>query len=110
VYSNGTDLYAVAAGALWKIGADKNNTKIADGMEPAVDGLEQVAPNEFLVSVWNGVVYYVKGGKAQPLIDTRAQNSNTADIGFDPATKTVYVPTFFKNCIVAYKLTEAWLH
>ena len=74
-------------------------------MEPAVDGLEQVNANEFLVSVWNGIIYYVKSdGKVQQLLDTRAQKSNTADIGFDPKTKTVYVPTFYKNSIAAYTL------
>lgn len=105
VLSTGDNLYAVAAGALWKIDASKKATKIAEGMEPAVDGVEQVAANEFIVSVWNGVIYYVSSdGKAQILLDTREQKSNTADIGYDPKTKTVYVPTFFKNCITAYTL------
>jgi hypothetical protein len=105
VLAVGSDVYAVAAGALWKIDAAKKAVKIAEGMEPAVDGLEQVAPNEFLVSVWNGIIYYVKaGGKVQQLLDTRDQKSNTADIGFDPKTRTVYVPTFYKNSIVAYTL------
>ncbi len=105
VLAVGTDVYAVAAGAFWKIGADKKPVKLAEGMEPATDGIEQVANNEFLVSVWNGVVYYVKAdGKVQTLLDTREQKSNTADIGYDPATRTVYVPTFFKNSITAYTL------
>ena len=30
--------------------------------------------------------------------------SLAADIGFDAATKTVYVPTFWKNSVVAYKV------
>jgi len=99
------DVYAVAAGALLKIGADKKPVTVAQGMEPATDGIEQVAANEFLVSVWNGVVYYVTAGAApQVLLDTREQKSNTADIGYDKANRTVYVPTFFKNSIVAYKL------
>ncbi|MEP6750514.1 MAG: ATP/GTP-binding protein [Bacteroidota bacterium] len=104
VLSTGDNLYAVAGGALWQIDASKKAMKLADGMEPAVDGLEQVAPNEFLVSVWNGIIYYVKDGKAQQMLDTREQKSNTADIGFDPKTRTVYVPTFYKNSITAYRL------
>jgi hypothetical protein len=104
VLAAGTNVYAVAAGALWKLDASNKPVKIAEGMEPATDGVEEVVPNEFLVSVWNGVVYYVKDGKAQVLLDTREQKSNTADIGFDPKTRTVYVPTFFKNSIVAYTL------
>lgn len=105
VLSVGADVYAVAAGAFWKIGADKKPVKVAEGMEPATDGIEQVASNEFVISVWNGVVYYVKGdGKVQTLLDTREQKSNTADIGYDPATRTVYVPTFFRNSVTAYSL------
>ena len=105
VLAVGTDVYAVAAGAFWKIDAEKKAVKLAEGMEPATDGIEQVANNEFLVSVWNGVIYYVKAdGKTQLLLDTREQKSNTADIGYDPKTRTVYVPTFFKNSVVAYTL------
>jgi len=29
---------------------------------------------------------------------------NTADIGYDPAKKVVYVPTFARKSIVAYQL------
>jgi len=105
VLAAGEDVYAVAAGACFKIGADKKPVKMAEGMEPATDGIEEVASNEFLVSVWNGVVYYVKAdGKVQTLLDTREQKSNTADIGYDAATRTVYVPTFFKNSVTAYSL------
>ncbi|MEO5591443.1 MAG: ATP/GTP-binding protein [Chitinophagaceae bacterium] len=105
VLAVGNDVYAVAAGAFWKIGSDKKPVKIAEGMEPATDGIEQVASNEFLVSAWNGVIYYVKAdGKTQVLLDTREQKSNTADIGYDPKSRTVYVPTFFKNSITAYTL------
>jgi outer membrane protein assembly factor BamB len=101
----GTDVYALAAGSLYKIDATKKAVKLAEGMEPATDGIEEVAPNEFIVSVWNGIVYYVKAdGTIQKLLDTREQQSNTADIGYDPQTHTVYVPTFFKNSVVAYRL------
>jgi hypothetical protein len=37
-------------------------------------------------------------------MDTKAQKQNSADIGFDPDTNTVYVPTFFKNTVIAYAL------
>ena len=105
VLALGSDVYAVAAGTLWKISNGAKGVKIAEGMEPATDGIEQVASNEFLVSVWNGVIYYVKAdGKTQVLLDTREQKSNTADIGYDPKSRTVYVPTFFKNSIAAYSL------
>lgn len=105
VLALGDDVYAVAAGALYKIDASRKAVKLAEGMEPATDGIEEVVKNEFLVSVWNGVVYYVKSdGKVQQLLDTREQKSNTADIGYDPKNRVVYIPTFFRNSVVAYQL------
>lgn len=105
VLSASGSLYAVAAGSLYKIEAGKEPIKLASGMEPATDGIEEVAPNEFLVSVWNGVIYYVKAdGTTQTLLDTRADKINTADIGYNAATRMMYVPTFFKNSVAAYRL------
>ncbi len=105
VLAVGTDLYVLASGTLWKISADKKMEKVAEGMEPATDGIEQVSEKEFLVSVWNGLIYYVKSdGSFQQLLDTREQKSNTADIGYDAKKKIVYVPTFFKNSVAAYQL------
>lgn len=101
----GKDVYVVVSGSLLKISPDKQITKIASGMESATDGLEQVSANEFLVSVWNGIIYFVKSdGTVEKLLDTRDQKSNTADIGYDAKKKIVYVPTFFKNSIAAYQL------
>jgi hypothetical protein len=60
---------------------------------------------EFIVSCWAGLVYYVySDGKIELLIDSRSEKINTADIGFDPNTKRVFVPNFFKNSVTAYQL------
>ena len=40
----------------------------------------------------------------QQLLDTRTQKINSADIGYDPKGKVVYVPTFFVNTVAAYEL------
>jgi hypothetical protein len=98
-------LYIVDAGGLYKVEANKSLTKIADGMEGGTDGIEPVGNGDFIVSCWAGAVWLVhSNGKKELLLDTRDQKINSADIGYDPATKTVYVPTFWKNGIVAYTL------
>lgn len=80
-------------------------SKVVEGMDPSTDGIEMVKENEYIVSCWTGVVYYVfANGNKQTLLDTRAQKINSADIGYDAKKKIVYVPTFFKNSIVAYEL------
>jgi hypothetical protein len=98
-------LYILNSGELLRAGGDKQLQKIAGGMEPATDGIENVKGNEFIVSCWNGIIYYVnENGTTQQLLDTREQKMNTADIGYDPKNRIVYVPTFFKNSVVAYQL------
>lgn len=104
VLAVGSALYAVDAGSLNKVenGALK---LIADGMDGGTDGIEPVGNGDFIVSCWAGSVWYVHAdGKKDHLLDTREQKINSADIGYDPVKKIVYVPTFFKNGIVAYAL------
>ena len=69
------------------------------------DGIEPIGNGDFIVTEWDGYFYYVKAnGTKQLLLDTHNSNSRTADIGYDPATKTVYLPTFSGKSIEAYKL------
>jgi hypothetical protein len=74
-------------------------------MEGGTDGVEHVTGKDYIVSCWAGAIWYVNGdGTKQNLLDTREQKINTADIGYDAKNRIVYVPTFFKNKIVAYEL------
>ena len=98
-------LYVLDAGTMYRMEKDKSLTKIAEGMEGGTDGIEHVTANEFIVSTWGGVVYYVNaGGTKQVLLDGREQKINSADIGYDAAKRIVYVPTFWRNSVVAYEL------
>jgi len=101
----GPDLLILDNGSLIKLDAAKKPTILAEGLEKSTDGIEQVKPGEYIVSCWAGAVYYVKSdGSKELILDTRPETSNTADIGYDPAKKIVYIPTFFKNSVVAYQL------
>jgi len=98
-------LYVLDNNSLNRVGPDKSLTVIADGMPGGVDGLENVKGSDFLVSVWSGAVWYVNGdGSKELLFDGKAVQTSTADIGWDPATGTAYVPTFFKNTVIAFKV------
>lgn len=99
------DFYLLDAGGLYKLSPDKSLMKIADGMEGGTDGVEHVTGNDFIVSCWQGVVWYVSGdGHKELLLDTRDQKKNSADIGYDASRRIVYVPTFWRNTVVAYQL------
>ena len=98
-------LYVLDNGGMYKVGNDKALQKIADGMEGGTDGIENVSGSDYIISCWSGVIWYVKGdGNKQKLLDTREQKINSADIGYDAGNRMVYVPTFWRNSIVAYEL------
>jgi len=104
LYHN-NELFLLDGTGMFKVNADKSLAKIADGMEGGLDGIENIEGNNFIVSCWEGALWHVNtDGTKHLLMDTRAEKRSTADIGFDPATKTVYVPTFFRNTVVAYEL------
>lgn len=101
----GNDFYVLDQGGMYKVNADKSLALVTDGMEGGTDGIENVTGNDFIVSCWAGVIWYVNAdGSKEKLLDTRDQKINTADIGFDPVTKTLFVPTFWKNSVVAYEV------
>jgi len=105
ILAHNNELYILDAGVMYKREANGSLTKLAEGMEGGTDGIEHVTDDEFLVSTWGGVVYYVKtNGNKEVLIDGRAQKINSADIGYDAKRRIVYVPTFWKNTVVAYEL------
>ena len=98
-------LYVLDNNSLNQVLPDKSLKVLADGMTGGVDGLENVKDSDFLVSVWSGALWYVNAdGSKELLFDGKAVQTSTADIGWDPATMTVYVPTFFKNSIIAFKV------
>jgi len=103
----GSDLYIMAGPVLYKSGKSKQKIKVADGFALGGDGLEPVGNGDFIVSCWGGLIYYVKAdGKIELMIDSREKKINTADIGYNPDARIVYVPTFFKNTVAAYKLEQ----
>jgi sugar lactone lactonase YvrE len=102
---HGGSLYVLDNSSLNQVQPDKSLKVLADGMPGGVDGLENVKGNDFLVSVWSGAVWYVSAdGSKELLFDGKAVQTSTADIGWDPKTMTVYVPTFFRNSVIAFKV------
>lgn len=71
----------------------------------SIDGIEAIGHNTYLISDWMGHIYEVEPGKEKKLLlDTTPINMNAADIGFNRSENILYVPTFFKNGVTAYKL------
>lgn len=100
-------LYVAANNRLLKIDHQKNITLVAQGFAERADGLVQVAEGHFIVSCWAGLIYYVNDeGHIVELLDSREAKLNTADLGWDEASNTLYVPTFLGNSVRAFQLTR----
>jgi hypothetical protein len=100
------DLYFAQGPVLMKADSKKQITRIAD-VGQGIDGIEPIGNGDFLVTSWSGYIFYVyANGQTELLLDTHEQKKNTADIGYDPVKKIVYVPTFFDRRIVAYQLSS----
>jgi outer membrane protein assembly factor BamB len=100
-----TDLYVLTSSSFQKVDANKVITKIADGFEEGLDGIVMIEPNEFIISNYKGILYDVKAdGTKQLLLDTRTNKIMSNDISYNSKTKTLYVPSFSTNRIIAYKV------
>lgn len=105
VYTHDGALFLLDNHALYQIEKEHTLKKLAEGFDGNADGLERVNATDFVVTCWEGIIYYVPAqGSPQVLLDTREQKVNSADIGYDPQHHLVFVPTFFKNSVVAYEL------
>jgi len=103
-YSNGELLFA-DNGGLHIVNGEGSYETIASGMEGRVDGVERVGNDSWLVSCWEGTVYYVtRDGSVTLLLDGRPDEISAADLGYDPVNKVAYFPGFWKNYVVAYQL------
>lgn len=99
-----SDLYVLAGKELWRVNTQKEISVIAKGLEQDGDGIEPVGNGDFLVTCWPGIVYHIKAdGTLTKLLDVQGK-MNTADLGYHPAKRILYIPTFNNNSVVAYQL------
>ncbi|WP_136481441.1 YncE family protein [Cognatitamlana onchidii] len=70
------------------------------------DGVVRLDNNDFIVSSWQGQIFYINGENWTKtlILDTRDHGMNAADIDYIPSNRTLLVPTFFDNRVLAYKV------
>lgn len=102
VANDGT-IYGLDGSGLKKWNAD-GSTTIINSTVTGGDGLIIMGDGNFVASRWQGEIWFASADGETNMLDTKAAESNTADIGYNPSEKVVYVPTFFKNKVAAYKL------
>ena len=87
--------------------ATKTVTVVTDSIDHA-DGIAYTGmAGYYLVSEWGGQIFIINPDYSKvSLLNTKKEEINSADIAFIPEQNLLLVPTFFKNSVVAYKLTE----
>ena len=99
----GTDLYVAGTASFQKVTANKEITNIGEGYENGLDGIVMLSKDEFILSNYRGMLYYVQAnGNKQVLLDTRSIKIAANDISYNKKTKTLYVPSFGTNRVIAY--------
>lgn len=96
-------LYSLDASGLKKWQKDGSFTVINSTVTGG-DGLVILGGGNFIASRWKGEIWFISADGETKMLDTKANSSNTADIGFIPQHNIVLVPTFFKNKVAVYQL------
>lgn len=101
---SGKDLIYAEGKLLKKADAQKKISQIAE-VSQGIDGIEPVGNGDYIVTSWIGYIFYVTAnGQVETLLDSHTEKMNTADIGYDPIRRIVYVPAFNAKKVVAYRL------
>lgn len=104
--AEGNNLMVLDAGTgtHYVLNQNKELTKTSQ-TAPGADGIEKWGNKGHITSNWNGEIYHIdNSGTAHKLLDTKAQKINAADIGLDAKNNLLFVPTFLKNSVAAYKV------
>ncbi|GAB2572863.1 SMP-30/gluconolactonase/LRE family protein [Spirosoma areae] len=84
--------------------ATRKLSTVAKGMG-GIDGIVALGNKTYVVTEWGGKIWHVHAdGTTELKLDTSSQKINSADIGYNPGTQMLFVPTFFHNTVKAYSL------
>ncbi len=98
------ELFVLAGTQLLKFDDKKQVTVVAKGLAKAGDGLEPIGNNEFIATCWAGIIYHIKADGSIYKIQDVQGKMNTADLGYNPKDRIIYIPTFNKSSVIAYQL------
>ena len=102
-FRNG-DVYMNTEAGIQRLAADGKLETINEEVTGG-DGLVIIDDDTYLASRWQGEIWLINEGGATKLLDSKADEIQTADIGYIPEEKLVLVPRFFSNKVTAYKLS-----
>ncbi len=105
LFANGNNLLVGCSKLLSVYIPDKEITVLLDDLETGIDGLAMDANGRIVFSLWKGHVYLLnEKNKPVKILDTSAENIQSADIFIIRDKNMMLVPTFFDNQVVAYEM------
>lgn len=92
-------------GSLLAMDPATKKVKTLGKVSGGIDGIVPLGNNAYVVTEWGGKIWQVKAdGTTELKLDTSGDKINSADVGYNPTTQVLYVPTFFHNTVKAYSL------
>lgn len=105
LFENGQLLIGNGDGSLLSLNPDSKQLSTIAKVGGGIDGIVALGNKSYIVTEWGGKIWHVKSdGTTELKMDTSADKINSADVGYDPATKVLFVPTFFHNTVRAFSL------
>ncbi|GAB3573473.1 ATP/GTP-binding protein [Spirosoma luteolum] len=105
LFENNRLLIGNGDGSLLSFDLGTKQLKTLGKVSGGIDGIVALGNNTYMVTEWGGKVWYIGAdGTSDLKLDTSTQKISSADIGYNPATGVVYVPTFFHNTVKAYSI------
>lgn len=97
-------LYTLSSKGLQKLSMGGEVLETINAEFTGGDGLIPLGNNRFIASRWQGEIWLIEGAEAHQLLDSKAEEIQTADLGFRAADNTLFVPRFFSDKVTAYRL------
>ncbi|MBS2100238.1 SMP-30/gluconolactonase/LRE family protein [Carboxylicivirga linearis] len=104
LFCEGDDIIVGTSSSILKVSMVDQSYEELFSETKDIDGIESDGEGGYYFSSWKGLLYHAVPGQ-QPvlLMDTTGESINCADIGYEPESKLIFVPTFFDNRVVAYR-------
>lgn len=104
LYCNNDYLAAGTSKNILKIHYETGEMDVYFKNTGGIDGIKEFTEDDFIISDWQGKVQYVSKTGKIILFDHSDKKINAADIEYDKKSNMLYVPTFFDNRVMAYRL------
>lgn len=90
-------------GSLLSLNPDTKKLTTLGKVSGGIDGIAALGNKTYIVTEWAGKIWYIHAdGTTELKMDTSTQKISSADLGYNPKTKMLFVPTFFHNTVKAY--------